>query len=243
MSFRRAAQQLTVRGRLAHRRIRRVLSRTTARQALGPLTMWSAAVSLAAHVFITWSAVSISSTQHPDAESDSLVATRFLYPLMQRRPAPLQEHVRFFGLGKGVAAPVSRPTPASTGDIRPAVEEVAVAPEPEAAPAPPVEAYSELEVDLAAERDPDSVGPVYPEGMLQKQIEGSARVRFIIDSTGHAREESFAVIEANERAFADAVRLALPLMKFRPASIGTKTVSQKVEQTFVFKITPKPVTP
>ena len=79
--------------------------------------------------------------------------------------------------------------------------------------------------------------------VAEKQIEGEARVRFVVDSTGHADVASFGVIEANESAFVEAVRMALPRMRFRPASIGEKKVSQHVEQTFVFKITRPPVIP
>jgi TonB family protein len=241
MSFRRVARHLSVRGRLAHHRIRHAVLLPTARRTIGPLTVWSVSLSVVAHVLVTAGAITIGGVQHPHASDDPLVSSRFLYPLMQRPPGPVHEQVRFVGIGHGAAAPA--PAPASARQTEPGLPAdslVAVVVEDEAPPAPPPEVFSELEVDEQAERDPESVGPVYPEALLAKQIEGAARVRFVIDSTGHASSATFAVIEANDRAFADAVRAALPHMKFRPASIGMKPVAQKVEQTYVFRITAKP---
>jgi TonB family protein len=246
MSIFRVARHLGVRSRMAHRRMRQVLMRTTTPQALGKATAVFAAISLLSHVVITWSVVTASVSALPDAANDSLVTTRFLYPLMQQRPQPVQEHVRFVGVGGGAvaAAPISKATGERAAEQGAPIDvATAAAPLPEAPASEPVEAYTELEVDLAAERDPDSEGPSYPDSLLARQIEGAARVRFVVDSTGHADERSFAVIETNRAEFADAVRLALPRMKFKPASIGTKPVAMSVEQTFLFRITRPPPLP
>jgi TonB family protein len=244
MPFRHAARHLTTRSRLAHRRIRQVLARTSTAQVLGPATLLFGALSVASHVMITWAAVTYRPTPLPDASADSLVATRFLYPLMQQRPRPQVERVRFVGVG-GTSPVASAPSPKVAGDMAgEAVDaDIASIAPIQSEPSDAFDSFSELEVDETAERDPESEGPMYPDSLLTRHVEGEARVRFVIDSAGRAIVESFAVISTNHPGFGEAVRDALPRMKYKPASMGKKTVAQRVEQTFVFKITPPAAVP
>ena len=242
MSLRFAARHLSMRSRLAHRRIRQVLARTTTPSTIRLATRWFGGVSVVSHAVLTWGMVALATPPLPDASHDPLVASRFLYPLMQQRAHPVQERISYAGLGGRfvLAATVAKKggtvsdthEPTAVADVMPAPEE-----------AQPAEAFSELEVDVAALRDPDSIGPTYPDSLLAARIEGQARVRFIIDSTGRAADGTFALIEPTEPAFAEAVRIALPRMKFRPASIGLTRVPQHVELTFMFKLTRAPVIP
>ncbi len=245
MAFKHAARHLSVRGRMAHRRMRQVLTRTTMPQAIGTATGLSAVVSLVSHVALTWGLATLEPVPHPDAANDPLLTSRFLYPLMQRQPLPQAERVRFVGLG-GPRQESAPSRPKDGPDVGGMVAMTAEVDEPKLEESISLEAYqafSELEVDETAERSPDSEGPIYPDSLLARQIEGEARVRFVIDSTGRAIPESFGVIEATHAGFAQAVRLALPRMKFKPASMGAKPVAQRVEQTFVFKISHVPVVP
>lgn len=245
MAFKHAARHLSVRGRMAHRRMRQVLARASMPQALGSATALAAVVSLVSHVVLTWGMVTLEPARHPDAANDPLLTSRFLYPLMQQQPRPQPERVRFVGLGgPPLASPPARPN--DDPDVGGMVVMAAEVEEPnvvESISLEPYQAYSELEVDETAERSPDSEGPAYPDSLLARQIEGEARVRFVIDSTGRAIVESFGVLESTHAGFSQAVRKALPRMKFKPASMGTKPVAQRVEQTFVFKISPAPVVP
>lgn len=244
MPFRHAARHISVRGRMAQRRIRQVLARTTVSQGLGPATVVFAAISLASHAALTWGMLVFAPAPLPDAANDPLVASRFLYPLLKQQPRPQVEQVRFIGVGPArTAEPTAPPTSDLTG-VEGAEELVASIVElPDSDETSPFGAFSELEVDVTAERDPESEGPVYPDSLLQRQVEGEARVRFVIDATGKAIPESFGVIETSHPGFVDAVRRALPRMKFRPASMGRKAVPQRVEQSFVFKITRSPIVP
>jgi hypothetical protein len=54
--------------------------------------------------------------------------------------------------------------------------------------------------------NPRSVNIRYPEGLRNKRIEGAAVVRFIVDSTGRPRRESYVVIEASHPDFGNALR-------------------------------------
>lgn len=100
-----------------------------------------------------------------------------------------------------------------------------------------VGAFTVVEVDSAAERDPLSVAPAYPKDMLAQNIEGAATMQFVVDSTGLIDMETVRVIAATHREFTQAVREAMPRMRFRPALRGTTAVRQLVEQPFKFAIT------
>ena len=97
---------------------------------------------------------------------------------------------------------------------------------------------TEIEADTAVMRHPDSAGPLYPSSLLEKKIEGSTYVQFIVDTTGFADVSSFKVLTATHPEFTAAVRDALPFMRFQPAVLRGHKVRQLVEQPFTFKIVP-----
>jgi outer membrane biosynthesis protein TonB len=100
--------------------------------------------------------------------------------------------------------------------------------------------FTILEVDSAAVRSLSSASPAYPLDLLQKHIEGTVKVRFIVDTTGFADTTSFEVLNVVNEGFIKAVRDALPYMRFSAAKIGTMKVRQLVEQPFTFRIAPAP---
>jgi TonB family protein len=164
----------------------------------------------------------------------------FLAPLRQTMPRPIQERLSFVALGGPVAplvqsaptTPAPRPTEAplpeaSGGDgqtVSDARDEI------------PMRAFSDIEVDSAVVRDSTSAGPEYPPLMLAKGIEGSVLASFIVDTTGRPDLTSFIALEATHPEFTEAVRLALPKMKFRPAMMAGVRVRQLVEQRFGFRV-------
>lgn len=97
-------------------------------------------------------------------------------------------------------------------------------------------AYSILDVDSTAVRDPASAAPVYPPLMVEKEIEGSALIRFVVDSTGYIDFATVQIIRATNPLFAQAVTDAMPGMRFRPAMAGNKAVRQLAEQLFRFQL-------
>ena len=97
-------------------------------------------------------------------------------------------------------------------------------------------AFSIIDVDSAAERDPLSAAPLYPKEMLARNIEGSATMRFVIDSTGLIDLGTIAVMASTHDDFVKAVKDAMPRMRFRPAQRGSTAVRQLVEQPFKFEI-------
>ena len=104
--------------------------------------------------------------------------------------------------------------------------------------------YIESELDRPVERDPLSGGPVYPKWLEDNHIEGSVTASFIVDSTGLADSVSLHIRSATNPAFADAVRAAMTVMRFRPAELNGRHVRQLVMQEFRFVIAPStPLTP
>jgi TonB family protein len=110
--------------------------------------------------------------------------------------------------------------------------------EPLATSEPIETALSEVEVDSTVERDPTSAAPVYPPVLLQQQIEGSTFVHYVVDTTGRVDSTTIRIVRTTHTDFAEAVRGALLLMRFRPAVHGSHPVRQWVEQNFSFRIQP-----
>ena len=97
-------------------------------------------------------------------------------------------------------------------------------------------AMSAVEVDSIAIFDATSAAPEYPQTMALRRVEGTAVLRFVIDSTGLIDMSTVRVMSTTHSAFARAVLEAMPKMKFRPASIAGHPVRLLVEQAFSFKI-------
>src|SRR5262249_61658629 len=104
----------------------------------------------------------------------------------------------------------------------------------------PEQALSEIEVDSAVVRDPSSTAPAYPEELLQKNIEGSTFVHYVVDTAGQVDTTTIQVVRTTHPEFALSVRHALAHMKFRPAIQASHKVRQWVEQNFAFKIMTPP---
>jgi TonB family protein len=97
--------------------------------------------------------------------------------------------------------------------------------------------YIAPQVDRQVIRDPSSAAPAYPESLRTHGVEGSATVKFIVDTTGYADSGSFRIVTATNLEFAEAIRAALPNMRFEPAMLADHTVRQLVQQEFRFVLT------
>lgn len=94
-----------------------------------------------------------------------------------------------------------------------------------------------IDVDSAASRYAWSAAPSFPPKMLERKISGFVRAEWIVQSDGSADTSSLRILESTNDEFTKAVRDALPFMRFSPAKIGRRTVSQLVQQEFTFRIT------
>jgi TonB family protein len=178
-------------------------------------------------------------TQSQSAESQNAAYLLPLWPTQAARPRA--EHVQWTALSHqptGRAAITPAPVDAERSKGHPRAPQTIEADVPVALPDSyeGSKVYIEPEVERPVVRDPASDGPQYPEYLRTRGIEGSVVIRFIVDTTGHADSVSLRVVETSHVGFADAVRIALPHMKFVPAQQAGRHVPQLVMQEFRFVI-------
>ncbi len=202
-------------------------------------------ISTVAHALIigAW----VVGTQPPSHMPADGLANRVYYIPPPDRPllsAGSREAIHYIALGEGLGV---GPGPVSFDETRPIAlpeksPEAGVAPVDTVAsdPTPPVKTgdsvFTVLEVDSAVVRSASSAAPAYPLELLGKHVEGSVTVRYVVDTTGFADMASFIVVRSSNDGFVQAVRDALPYMRFAPAKIGLRRVRQLVEQSFGFRI-------
>ncbi|HVZ48364.1 MAG TPA: energy transducer TonB [Gemmatimonadaceae bacterium] len=177
------------------------------------------------------------------------LAVRFLAP-PQAPPQEAGERIAFMampatGSPQGSTSPDAVPVQVTSHDFGDPVtpRKVAMAVELDPAmllsrAAKSVGAYTLIELDSVAERDPRSAAPDYPPDLLAKNVEGYATFRFVIDSTGLVDMATVKVVDSSNKEFVKAVEDAMPRMRFRPAMRAAQYVRQLVEQPFRFRIQP-----
>jgi protein TonB len=169
------------------------------------------------------------------------ISVRYLIP--PNRPGPASvERIDWATLGAGatgapdgvptVDATLPKPRGARAAEAAGATE-VPVVDRPEFEPS---FTFQEYEVDSAATHDPTSGGPVYPDALREKGVQGEVLVEFAVDTTGHADSTTFVVVSATHVEFATAVREALPRMLFTPAVAQGRRVRQLVRLPMKFKL-------
>jgi protein TonB len=120
--------------------------------------------------------------------------------------------------GKGVAGGVARGIEGGTG------------------PVDTDQPYFEFQVEKVAAQAPGSAAPAYPEMLRSAGVEGTVLAQFVVGIDGKAETNTFKVLKSDHDMFTQAVRNALPRMKFFPAEVGGRKVKQLVQQPFVFKL-------
>ncbi len=81
-----------------------------------------------------------------------------------------------------------------------------------------------------------SGAPRYPEALRSSGVEGKVVALFVVDEKGRAEADSVRFLSSDNALFDEAVRRALPRMRFVPAEIGGRKVRQLVQMPFVFTI-------
>jgi protein TonB len=98
-------------------------------------------------------------------------------------------------------------------------------------------AYFEFQVEQPVAPAPGSAQPRYPDLLRKAGVEGEVLAQFVVEPDGTADVRSFKVLKQSHDLFAQAVRNALPQMRFKPALVGGKPVRQLVQQPFSFSMT------
>jgi protein TonB len=96
--------------------------------------------------------------------------------------------------------------------------------------------YFDFQVEKPVGAMPGSAGPRYPDILRSGGVEGQVLAQFVVDTTGRVEVASFRVLRSDHAMFEQAVRSALPNMRFLPAEIGGRKVKQLVQQPFVFAL-------
>ena len=96
--------------------------------------------------------------------------------------------------------------------------------------------YFDFQVEKPVAPLPGSQGPRYPDILRSGGVEGSVLAQFVVDTTGRVEIASFKVLRSDHAMFEQAVRSALPNMRFLSAEVGGRKVKQLVQQPFVFAL-------
>lgn len=96
--------------------------------------------------------------------------------------------------------------------------------------------YFEFQVEKPVAQIPGTGSPRYPDALRSSGVEGEVQAQFVVDEDGKAEVGTFKVLKATNDLFANAVRSALPNMRFYAAEVGGHKVKQLVQQSFQFKL-------
>src|SRR5205085_1912516 len=96
--------------------------------------------------------------------------------------------------------------------------------------------YVEFQLTSQASPKADNVRPRYPDALRAANVEGDVLAQFIVDETGTVDPRTFRVLRTTDPQFTDAVRQALPMMRFNPAEAGGRHVKQLLTMPFTFRL-------
>lgn len=100
--------------------------------------------------------------------------------------------------------------------------------------AQPLQTYFEFQVEKPAELLEESMDLVYPEVLTSSGIAGEVQAQFVVQVDGTVDVGTFKVLRSTNELFTQSVRKVLPHLRFAPAEIGGRKVSQLVQQSFQF---------
>jgi protein TonB len=96
--------------------------------------------------------------------------------------------------------------------------------------------YFVYDVEKAAMGYETNQGPRYPESLRAANVEGTVKIQFVVDTSGHAESGSLRILASTHPLFTEAVRRMLPAWRFYPAEVGGRKVRMLVEQPIDFRL-------
>jgi protein TonB len=97
--------------------------------------------------------------------------------------------------------------------------------------------YFEFQVEKQVQQIPGSGNLRYPDMLRSANVEGEVLAQFVVDTTGRAEMNTFKVLKTSHDLFTNAVKAALPNMRFYAAEVGGRKVKQLVQMPFQFALT------
>jgi TonB family protein len=102
---------------------------------------------------------------------------------------------------------------------------------------PPGTTYFEYQVEQPVSPAPGSTQARYPDVLREARVEGEVLAQFVVNPDGLADVATFKVLKSTHDLFTQAVRNALPQMRFKPALVGGRPVRQLVQAPFSVALT------
>jgi len=96
--------------------------------------------------------------------------------------------------------------------------------------------YFEFQVEKQVQQIPGTGNLHYPDMLRSASVEGEVLAQFVVDTTGRVDMSTFKVLKSSHEQFTQAVKNALPSMRFYPAEVGGRKVKQLVQQPFTFSL-------
>jgi periplasmic protein TonB len=96
--------------------------------------------------------------------------------------------------------------------------------------------YFEFQVEKQVQQIPGTGNLRYPDMLRSANVEGEVLAQFVVDADGRYEAGTFKVLKSSHELFTQAVKNALPNMRFYPAEVGGKKVKQLVQQPFTFSL-------
>jgi protein TonB len=96
--------------------------------------------------------------------------------------------------------------------------------------------YFEFQVEKQVQPYPTNSPPRYPDILRSANVEGEVLAQFTVDTTGRAEIPTLKIIKSTHDLFTNAVKQALPQMRFYPAEVGGHKVKQLVQMPFQFSL-------
>ena len=95
--------------------------------------------------------------------------------------------------------------------------------------------YMEFQVEKAVQHIGGAT-PDYPASLRDMGIKGEVLAQFVVAENGRYQSGTLKILSSTNPAFSEAVKRALPGMRFSAAQIGGQKVKQLVQMPFVFNL-------
>jgi len=96
------------------------------------------------------------------------------------------------------------------------------------------EPYFEFQVEKPVQFASSSGHPTYPAELKAAKVSGEVLAQFVVDTLGYVQLSTYKVLKSDHQLFTEAVKNALPTLRYTPAEIGGRKVKQLVQQSFTF---------
>jgi TonB family protein len=103
-------------------------------------------------------------------------------------------------------------------------------------PTGPDQPYMEFQVTKVAQQIPGTGNLRYPDSLRKANVQGEVLAEFVVDADGRFVPGSFIVLKSSHDLFSEAVKTALPNMRFIPAEYQGKRVKQTIQQPWTFSL-------